>query len=140
MRHDQYDILLVDDDPDDRLILAEAFSELNCEDRVTIFDSSFAFHKALTELRGLSPLPTLIVLDYNLPGADGAVLLSLLKNDAVLCTIPVVMYSTGISRTQETDCLVKGAVKCFEKGSTYNEVLSFCKQVCAEAFGKHTPA
>lgn len=138
MRSKQYDILVVDDDQEDRMIMGEAFSELNCHDRVTMYDSGSAFHQDLMELKTLSPLPLLIVLDYNLPGSDGAVILSLLKNDAVLRTIPVVMYSTGMSNTQRQDCLLKGAVTCFEKGVTYQEVRSFCKQVCGVAFGKST--
>lgn len=139
MRSKQYDILVVDDDQEDRMIMGEAFSELNCHDRVTMYDSSSAFHRDLMELKILSPLPLLVVLDYNLPGSDGAVILSLLKNDPVLSTIQVVMYSTGMSNTQRQDCLLKGAVNCFEKGITYQDVLSFCKQVCNVAFGKSTP-
>jgi len=138
MRSKQYDILIVDDDFEDRMIMGEAFSEIGCENRITIYESGSAFHRDLLALRELLPLPRLVVLDYNLPGADGAVVLSLLKNDPVLCTIPVVMYSTGMSRTQVQDCLGKGAVRCFEKGLTYADVVSFCKRLCEEAFGNPT--
>ncbi len=115
------------------MIMGEAFAELDYHNRVTIYESSFAFHCNLAELKTLVPLPLLIVLDYNLPGADGAVVLSILKNDDVLRMIPVVMYSTGMSRTQQRDCLHTGAMKCFEKGTTYDQVLGFCKQLCSEA-------
>ena len=140
MRNKQYDILVVDDDAEDRMIIGEAFAELNCHDRVTLYDSGFSFHKDLEHLQSLRPLPFLIVLDYNLPGADGAVLLGLLKNDPVLSAIPVVMYSTGLSPAQKQDCLAKGAISCFEKGATFNEVLTFVSQLCDTAFQARSKA
>lgn len=138
IRSKQYDILVVEDDAEDRMIIGEAFTELYCDDRLTIYDSGFGFHRDLQHLRSLTPLPFLVVLDYNLPGADGAVLLSLLKNDDVLQNIPVVMYSTGLSPLQKADCLAKGAVNCFEKGSTFGEVIAFARQLCDEAHSEET--
>lgn len=81
MRSQQYDILVVDDDEEDRMVMGEAFSELACANLVIMYDSSAAFHKDLTELRALDPLPLVIVLDYNMPGEDGAALITLLKSD-----------------------------------------------------------
>ena len=134
MRPQQYDILVVDDDAEDRMMMSEAFSQLDCQHRVTMYDSSGAFHLELPGLRELNPLPLLTVLDYNLPGADGSLLLLQLKTDPVLCAIPVVMYTNGMSRSQEQDCQVKGAIKCYVKGATYEDVVSFCKQVCDLGF------
>ncbi len=125
----------MDDDADDRMLMGEAFSELNCHNRVTMYESGFAFHQDLQELRKLSPLPLLVVLDFTMPGEDGAMLLTLLKSDPVLCAVPVVIYTNGISRTQEQDCMMKGAMRCFGKGSTYDEIVFFCKQVCEVEFG-----
>jgi CheY-like chemotaxis protein len=136
MRSEQYDILIVDDDEEDRMMMGEAFADLNCHNRVTMYPTSTAFHLDLQNLRTLTPLPLLIVLDYQMPGEDGAMLLVLLKNDPVLCTIPVVIYTNGISRTQEQDCMIKGAAKCFGKGSTYEEIVFFCREVCEVALGE----
>lgn len=140
MRSKQFDILIVDDDAEDRMIIGEALAELRCHEQVTIYESGFSFHKDLMLLRLLEPLPFLIVLDYNLPGADGAVLLGLLKNDPLLRNVPVVMYTTGLSPLQREDCLYKGAVECFEKGATYTDVLTFAGQLCAFAFHEHEPS
>jgi two-component system chemotaxis response regulator CheY len=129
MRSKQYDILVVDDDPEDRMIIGEAFAELNCADRVTMYESGPAFHTEMLQLKTLSPLPLLIVLDYNLPGPDGSIILDLLQNDPVLHSIPVLMYSTGMSRTQKIDCRAKGAMGCFEKGAVFAEVISFCREL-----------
>lgn len=130
MRSKQFDILIVDDDAEDRMIIGEAFADLHRHDQVTIYDSGITFHKELEQLRNFLPLPYLIVLDYNLPGADGSVLLGLLKNDALLCNIPVMMYSTGLSPSQREDCLAKGAVECYEKGASYADVVDFVGQLC----------
>lgn len=140
LRSRQYDILIVDDDADDRMILGEAFAELRCLDRVTMYNSGDYFLKELDELKNLSPLPLLIVLDYNLPGINGAELLQIIKKDTILGAVPVVMYSTGMSRTLQTECLNAGAVKCFEKGNTYDQLICFARQLCNETEKISAPA
>ncbi|WP_121357689.1 response regulator [Flavisolibacter nicotianae] len=134
MRSKQYDILVVDDDEEDRLMMGEVFAELNCADQVTMYENGLSFHKDLVQLRTLTPLPLMVVLDYYLGDADGGTELSLLKSDPVLFSVPVVMYSAGMSSNQKQDCVSKGAARCFEKGSTYGELRSFCKQVRDLAF------
>lgn len=134
MRSKQYDILVVDDDAEDRMMMGEAFTEQNCRDRVTMYPSSESFQRDLTELQDLSPLPYLIVLDYQLPGDNGASVLDSLQANPRLRAIPVVMYSTGMNQHQQQDCLTRGALHCFEKGVTYREVVAFCAQLCKVAY------
>jgi two-component system chemotaxis response regulator CheY len=104
-----------------------------------MYESGIALHQDMLYLKTLSPLPRLIILDYNLPGPDGAMVLASLQSDSLLRTIPVFMYSTGMSRTQKQDCMAKGAVGCFEKGAIYAEVLSFCRDLLQVAQKVHLP-
>lgn len=140
MRDRCYDILVVEDDEDDQMFMNEAFTELHCQDRVTMYGSSFSFLQDIHALKSLSPLPLLIVLDYNLPGADGMVLLHVIKDDEVLCKVPVVVYSTCMKPHQRQECLQAGADAYFEKKQTYQEVVDFAKQLCEYAFGKASAA
>lgn len=139
MRSEQYDILLIDDDAEDRLILGEAFAEAGCGNRVTMFESGLHFFSELAQVKKLSPLPLLVVLDYNMPGANGLDVLQVLKNDDVLFQIPVVMYSTGMSRKLQEECMNKGGENFVEKGSTYQDVLLFVKQLCRQTFVEKRP-
>ena len=137
MRTKQYDILIVEDDADDRMIMQDVFEDCHYGDRITFYDSSFAFLQAMAGFRLYIPLPLLIVLDYHLPGADGAALLNIIKNDKLLHAVPVVIYSTGINPRLQDACLHAGALACFEKRQTYAEAKEFTRQLCEYAYGKN---
>jgi len=88
-------ILLVDDDPDDRMLLKEAILEV---------DGRFLFEEAPDGRHGLNYLrsipspdqyPCLVVLDINMPILDGREMLAILKSDPKLKFIPVVVFSTS---------------------------------------------
>lgn len=54
-------------------------------------------------------LPSLIILDLNLPGADGVDVLKVIKNNEVLKRIPVVMLTTSSCCTDVERCYNAGA-------------------------------
>ncbi len=104
------EILLVEDNPADVLLMQEAFREARGGGRPD--DSRKArgdFPKlnvarngpqAMAFLRREAPYqasarPVLILLDLNLPGADGAELLAEIKKDRGLRQIPVIVLSTS---------------------------------------------
>lgn len=58
---------------------------------------------------GTVPLPTLILLDLNLPGMDGLALLRLIKQHERLRSIPVVVLSTSNDARDVQDCYALGA-------------------------------
>jgi CheY-like chemotaxis protein len=54
------------------------------------------------------PRPSLIVLDLNLPGADGREVLSRIKQDEMLKIIPVVIFSTSNNPKDIEACYRQG--------------------------------
>ncbi|HZZ42124.1 MAG TPA: response regulator [Tepidisphaeraceae bacterium] len=91
-------ILLVDDDPDCRMLLRDAISE--CKVSNSVFEAANGV-EALQFLRregafANAPRPGLIYLDIEMPGMNGQEALREIKNDAALRDIPVVMM-TGVS-------------------------------------------
>ncbi len=98
--HNAIEILVADDDPDDRSLIRDAFDE----NRVSI---PIEFVKDGEELmdylhrRGAyghlrnAPLPGIILLDLNMPRKDGRTVLNEIKADKVLQRIPVVVLTTS---------------------------------------------
>jgi CheY-like chemotaxis protein len=91
------DILLVEDDPGDVLMTREAFADYKIHNRLHVVDNgidAMAFLRREGEHSG-APTPDLVLLDLNLPRMDGREVLSEMKNDPGLRTIPVVVLTTS---------------------------------------------
>ncbi len=88
-----YDVLLVEDDPADAMLIEEAFQEHGMARSINQVTDGIA---ALEYLRDAGRArPDLIVLDLNMPRMNGRELLAVLKDDAQLLTIPVVVLTTS---------------------------------------------
>ncbi|NLT06708.1 MAG: response regulator [Solirubrobacterales bacterium] len=91
------DVLLVEDDPGDRLMIEEAFTHNKVRNRLTCVTDGV---EAIEFLRRASdyadaPRPDLILLDLNLPRKDGREVLAEIKADDDLQAIPVVVLTTS---------------------------------------------
>lgn len=91
------EILLVEDNEGDVQLTIEAFKEAKIRNQIKVVRDG---EEALDYLRkqgnyadALSP--DIILLDINLPKIDGKEVLSTMKNDPVLKTIPVIMLTTS---------------------------------------------
>ena len=86
------EILLVEDNPADVVLMQEALCEIEAEVELSVSESG---ELALGRLRSAQPLPDLVILDLNLPGKHGIVVLEEMKNDARLRPIPVIVLSSS---------------------------------------------
>ncbi|HEX4147611.1 MAG TPA: response regulator, partial [Pirellulales bacterium] len=100
-------ILMADDDPDDRQLTLEAFTESRLvndlrfvEDGEELLD--YLFRRGKYADPASSPRPGLILLDLNMPRKDGREALKELKADPVLKKIRVVVLTT--SKAEEDIC------------------------------------
>jgi CheY-like chemotaxis protein len=89
-----FEILVVDDSPEETRLILDAFSLWKGNRRVQSFLNGV---EALNHFRNcpLETLPDLILLDWNLPGIRGEQLLEHLKNDQSLRKIPVVIFTSS---------------------------------------------
>ncbi len=96
-------ILLADDDPDDRMMAAEALEESRVVNTLaTVEDGEELLEYLRCEGRYADrdpTLPGLILLDLNMPRMDGREALAAIKKDPRLRRIPVVVLTT--SRAEE---------------------------------------
>jgi CheY-like chemotaxis protein len=97
----EINILLVEDNPGDARLTAEALAEGKVLNRMNVVEDGVY---ALAYLRREAPFeaatrPDIIFLDLNLPRMDGRELLAIIKTDPELKCIPVVVLTT--SRAEE---------------------------------------
>jgi CheY-like chemotaxis protein len=87
--------LLVDDDPDDIMLLRDA---------VQFFDNNIQFAEAVNGRKAINylndaklqdRLPDLIVLDINMPVLNGREVIAMINKDEQLKQIPLVVFSTS---------------------------------------------
>ena len=97
-------ILIADDDPEDRMLVEDAFVESRLandlrfvEDGEQLMD--YLCHRGRYTDPASSPRPGVILLDLNMPRKDGREALKEIKSDPRLRQIPVVVLTT--SRTEE---------------------------------------
>ncbi len=90
-------IVIADDDPDDRMLLEDAFRETDFKHPITFVENG---EELLKFLHGAAPyqgrkLPGLVLLDLNMPLMDGRTALMHLKTDSKLRRIPVIVLTTS---------------------------------------------
>jgi CheY-like chemotaxis protein len=90
-------VLLVEDDPGDRLLIQEVLAEHLAGAAVdTVVDGSEALdHLYRRGDRSAATRPDLILLDLNLPKVDGRAVLEQIKSDEALAPIPVIVLTTS---------------------------------------------
>jgi len=97
MRHSEFDILLVDDNPADSELAAEVLARHGCRGRIhTVTDGveAVAFLRRQGKYAHES-VPALIILDLNMPRKDGRAVLAEVKGDPSLRKIPIVVFTTS---------------------------------------------
>lgn len=93
-------ILVADDDPDDRFMLKKAITENKMKNRVDFVEDGeelmdFLKHRGKYSGDNTSPRPGLILLDLNMPKKDGREALTEIKSDPDLRRIPVIILTTS---------------------------------------------
>jgi CheY-like chemotaxis protein len=122
-------ILIADDDPDDCLLIEEAFKENALEGSFYCVSDGEELLDYLNQ-RGrfgdpaLAPSPSLILLDLNMPRKDGREALGEIKADPDTRRIPVVVLTTSSADSDVTSSYNLGANSYIAKPPTFQGLLS----------------
>lgn len=100
----------LDDDPDDRMLFDDVMRELGHSPK--LFDSARAL---LESLEMHLPQRLILFTDLNMPRMDGFELLALLRADARLRNVPIVVISTDGSPQTMERCRTLGASAYLKK-------------------------
>ena len=94
------EILMADDDADDRLLAEKALHEYRLKNGIRFVEDGeelmdYLHRRGKYSAPGSAPTPGLILLDLNMPRKDGREALAEIKGDPVLHKIPVVILTTS---------------------------------------------
>ena len=103
------DILLADDDADDRLLFEEALSEVKKDAKLTTAKNG---EQLMGMLKNQTPpIPSVIFLDLNMPLKNGFECLDEIRANKTYKDVPVVIFTT----TSQKDAIDK----VYKKGASY---------------------
>jgi len=114
-------ILLGEDDPDDQEMLTDVFSSIDKSFILFFVNSGKEVISALEKFRD-DQLPCLIVLDYNMPGLNGADILREIGGNPRYKDVPKVVWSTSGHEKFKQVCLQLGAIDYVIKPSNNRDL------------------
>jgi CheY-like chemotaxis protein len=122
-------ILIVDDDTDDREIIRDAFMSNNVDNREYVFIENGDRLLEYLQNSDATTLPSLIMLDLNMPGKDGREALKDIKTEEQFKPIPIVVFTTSSSQRDRDTSYLLGA-NCFvTKPDTFNKLIELTDSI-----------
>jgi two-component system response regulator len=90
-------ILLVEDNPDDVILIRRSLQKAGCRHEVVVAaDGAAAIAHLFPADQPAPPQPELVLLDLKLPRVDGAEVLRRLRGDAAMRFVPVVVLTSSL--------------------------------------------
>jgi CheY-like chemotaxis protein len=140
MKADQttcFTVLMAEDDPDDRFLIEQVFRELeSCGDLRFVEDGEELIEYLVRSGKyadpSLSPRPSLILLDLNMPKKDGRQALVEIKKDPELQKIPVVVWTTSNEFEDKRETQKAGASAYVTKPLSYAGLVHAVKDLVAK--------
>jgi len=136
MENGLINVLLADDDEDDRLFFREAFEEIKIKTKVKTVNDGVELMNHLT--KNGNELPHILFLDLNMPRKNGMDCLTEIKQSDNLKDIPVVIYSTSASDEDIENTFVKGANVYIKKPSDFSTLKKILEEVITINWQYHT--
>lgn len=120
-------ILLIDDSNEDQELIREALTEVGIPTDIRMLTNG---EKAMNYFDRMGrdpdfPIPQLILLDISLPRISGIEILKRLKNDPVLCMIPVLVLSTSTATEDISNSYRNHANAYIVKPFDFNDLIDY---------------
>lgn len=133
------DILMADDDPDDRMLMKEALEENKLPNTINFVENGAELMDYLYNKGRYSTVkpnrPGLIFLDLNMPKVDGREALKLIKADPKLKRIPVVVFTTSTSDEDILKTYDLGVNSYISKPSRFTDLVKVTREIGVYWFG-----
>ncbi|KAA2241343.1 response regulator [Chitinophaga agrisoli] len=123
MEHMYPKIMLVDDDAEDRQIIKDTFDDLDYGAVIHFEENGEEAIKYLQQCTPPGAIPSLIILDLNMPKMNGTQTLRFLKAEPAFAAIPVIIFSTSLNPIERDECLTLGAHSYVIKPISYTQTV-----------------
>ena len=128
------DILLVEDNPDDVELTRIAFAEADLDSRLEVVRDGaealdYLFARGAHAGRDPARLPSIVLLDLNLPKVDGREVLQAIRANEATRSLPVVMLTTSTEPFDVDASYALGANSYIRKPVDFEQFVWAVKQV-----------
>lgn len=127
-------ILMADDDDDDRLLTRDALRTSRVTNNFLCVQDGIELLQYLQREGKFSdnenyPMPSIILLDLNMPRMDGREVLALIKANPELRSIPVIILTTSKAEEDMLQGYDLGAASYITKPVTFNKLVALMKSL-----------
>lgn len=127
-------ILIVEDDPEDRMLAEDAINESQPTFPVRFLEDgeqllAYLQHKGKYQEEDSNPPPGVIVMDLNMPRLDGREALAQIKAHPVFKSIPVIILTTSDNTQDIENCYSLGANSYITKPRNYRELVKIMEMI-----------
>jgi two-component system response regulator len=139
MQKTPFKILMADDDPDDCMIVRDAFKQVTTGIDFTCVENGIElldYLKRQDKYAGepVPELPHLILLDLNMPRKNGKEALKEIKADASLSAVPIVIFTTSSEKKDIDLCYKLGASAFITKPMGFDALVDVLKTLSRYGF------
>lgn len=132
MMASDFTILLVEDNPDDVLLIQRAFRKANLVNPISVVDDG---EKAIAYISGSGeyadrarfPIPVLVLLDLKLPRKTGHEVLAWIKQNAAFKRLPVVVLTSSTETVDVNKAYDLGANSYLVKPVGFDDLFAMVK-------------
>jgi CheY-like chemotaxis protein len=136
MNDNYINVVLADDDEDDRLFFSEAFDELKINTKVSTFNDGVFLMDYFNSKDTI--LPEVLFLDLNMPRKSGLECLKELRANEKFKDVAIAIYSTSSSEEDVENTFVLGANIYIKKPNDFNSLKKVLSDVVTLNWQYHT--
>ena len=121
-------VFIVDDDPDDRQLILDAFLETNPTIDCVFIENGVQLMKTLNTSDPQN-FPSLILLDLNMPGMMGLHVLKEIRSNKSFSHIPTIILTTSTFAHDESSSYKLGASCFLQKPQTFGGLMEISASI-----------
>jgi CheY-like chemotaxis protein len=123
-------ILIAEDDEDDRMLLTSAFRDIASKKEIVFVQNGIELvaHFGEFEKGARRNLPTLLVVDLNMPKMNGREAISEICDREYFRNFPTVIFSTTGNEIERSRCSELGIAEYIVKPSNYHTLIDVVRK------------